>query len=209
MIARAFAFLFFLVTAAALAAPVERDLGMRLSYVRVKELPADLPTVPAGRAPTLIVDLRYVKGGDEAVAALTNWIRSRASARTPVLVVANEATSREILRALAARAKDPGVAVVGIEAGHFKPDVPVRSTADEEQRAYDAVEKGAEIATVIADLPNKVRHDEASLAKERPAEPLPEPAPDKSGSKVPGPPMDAALQRAVHLHRALVALKRI
>lgn len=195
------------VTAA--AAPLERDLGMRLAYVRVKELPKDLPVPPAGPAPAIIVDVRYVKGGADAGAALAAWIGSRASARAPVLVLANDSTASEILRPLATRAKEPGVALVGIAAGEFKPDIPVRSTAEEERRAYEAVEQGADLATVLTDNPNKVRHDESSLARERPAEPLPEPAPDKGGAKAPGPPLDAALQRAVHLHRSLAALKRL
>ena len=44
------AFSYALLLATASAAPLERDLGQGLSYVRLKQLPADLPASEPGRA---------------------------------------------------------------------------------------------------------------------------------------------------------------
>jgi hypothetical protein len=97
--------------------------------------------------------------------------------------------------------------VVGIERAPFRPDVPVKASVEEEQRAYDALEKGAPLSALLTDHPNKVRNDEASLSKDRLAEASADAA-DPANKEAP-PPIDATLQRAVHLHRALVALRKI
>lgn len=191
------------------AAPVERDLGHGLVYVRVHTLPADLPAKPAGRAPPCIVDLRYVATDTDAAAAFAAWLRFRASPRSPVFVLANADTSVALLKPLAELPRAAGIAVVGIEGVRFRPDVAVKASAEDERRAYDALEKGAAIGTLIAENPNKVRNDEANLAKERVAEPSGAAADDGLAAKRTPAPIDATLQRAVHLHRALVALKRI
>ena len=44
----------------AFAAPLEREVGAGLIYIRVHKLPEDLPPRPVGRVPPCIVDLRYV-----------------------------------------------------------------------------------------------------------------------------------------------------
>ena len=110
--------------------------------------------------------------------------------------------------ALAVRSREPGIVLIGIAEKGFAPDVAVRATADEEKRAYDALENGTDVAALLADNPSKVRHDEASLSRDRPVEPTPEP-PEKANGKSPVNPVDAVLQRAVNLHRSLLALKRL
>jgi hypothetical protein len=191
----------------ALAAPIERELGSGLVYVRVRALPADLPAKPAGRVPPCIIDLRYVETDSDGAAAFAAWMKSRATTRSPVFVIANAETSRPLLKELSNHERGTGIAVVGIPRGAFKPDVAVTASAENERRAYDALEQGAEIGSLLADNPNKVRNDEASLARESPAQPSAEPV--ESAAKQTSPPIDSALQRAVHLHRALVALKRL
>ena len=192
----------------AAAAPLEREVGNGLMYVRVYKLPGDLPPKPSGRVPPTIIDVRYVDGDAEAGSALGAWLRFRATPRTPVFVLANAETSRALLKVLAAHERGTGIAVVGIERGGFRPDVAVKGTAEDERRAYDALEKGAAIAALLTDNPNKVRNDEASLSKDRLAEASADATDGRPGKPEP-PPIDATLQRAVHLHRALVALKKI
>lgn len=195
---------------AAPAAPVERDLGGGLVYVRVHRLPADLPPKPQGRLAPCVIDLRYVDAAEDAAAAFSAWLKFRATPRSPIFVLANGETSAPLLNVLRAGERGAGVVLIGIESEHFRPDVAVRSTAAEERRAYDALEQGAALATLLADHPNKVRNDEASLTREPPAEPLPEPpAAGGASDGTAAPPIDATLQRAVHLHRALVALKKL
>ena len=190
----------------AVAAPVERDLGVGLVYFRIHALPVDLPARPAGRVPACVVDVRYLAANADAAKAFSVWLKQRATPRSPVFVVANADTSADVLAVLRTHGRGAGIVVVGIERGSFRPDVSVKGSHDEERRAYDAFEQGAVIGTLLADNPNKVRNDEASLSKDRLAEASA--AADEAGKKTP-PPVDVTLQRAVHLHRALVALKKI
>lgn len=191
-------------------AAVERDVGNGLVYVRVHQLPADLPPKPAGRVPPCVIDVRYLEADADAAKAFGAWLKFRATPRSPVFVLANGGTAPALLEIVAAHDKGTGIAVVGIETARFHPDVPVKSTAEDERRAYDALEKGAELATLLADNPRKVRNDEASLNRDRPATPLPPVNDDGPGAESAARPViDATLQRAVHLHRALVAMKKI
>jgi hypothetical protein len=194
-----------LLSTVALAAVPERELGSGLFYVRVKALPADLPPQAGPRAAPTVLDLRYVRAEAEAAATFADWLKQRATPRTPVFVLANSETAPPLLKVLAGHERGTGIVVVGIAGTDFRPDVPVKASAAEERRAYDALEKGAVLAALLADNPTKVRNDEASLTRERPAEPPADPAAAKRET----PPIDLTLQRAVHLHRALVALKKI
>lgn len=188
----------------AYAAPVEHELGQGLIYVRARELPADLPARPAGRVPPCVIDVRYVKATAEAAEALVAWAKFRATPRTPVMILANGETSAELRTALAGNTRGSGIVVVGIPSFGFRPDVTVKGTAEEERRAYDAFTQGMAMAKLLTDNPDKVRNDEASLSK-----PLAEAAADAPGTQRAMPPIDVTLQRAVHLHRALVALRKI
>ena len=191
------------------ATPLERDVGHGLAYVRVHGLPADLPAKRAGRAPPCIIDVRYVNGAAEEAMAFHAWLKERATARTPVFVLANSATSSDVLKAVAGFERNSGVVVVGLPGRGFRPDVAVKTTEEIEREAYDALEKGEAIAKLLADNPDKVRNDEASLSKDRLAEASADAADDSVTGKRGPPPIDATLQRAVHLHRALVALKKL
>jgi hypothetical protein len=191
------------------SAPVERDLGQGLVYARIHELPRDLPAKPAARVPACVVDVRYVRAPTAATTAFVAWLRFRATPHSPVFVLANAETEPELVRALAGHQPAAGVFVVGIPGGSFTPDIAVKGTAERERRAYDAFEQGAALAQVLTDNPEKVRNDEASLSKDRLAEAAAEAAEDVLTGKSAVTPVDASLQRAVHLHRALLALKKI
>jgi hypothetical protein len=192
------------------AAPVERELGAGLSYFRVHELPADLPAKPTGRVAACVLDLRYVRGDADAATALMAWLKSRASTRSPVFVLANAETSGALQKSLAEHERGTGVMVVGIPARQFRPDVAVAGSTPDERRAYDAFEQGVSTAVLLTDNPDKVRNDEASLSKDRLAEASADAAEGALAGKRAGPPpIDVTLQRAVHLHRALVALKKL
>ena len=135
-------------------------------------------------------------------------MKFRAAPRVPLFVLVNGATSTPLLRALRAREPGIGVVIIGSGRGEFSPDLLVRTAPEEERKAYDAFENGVAIATLIADSPEKVRMDEASLTKDRGTGPLE----NGSGAVTPtraAPVVDVALLRAVHLHRSLLALKKI
>jgi hypothetical protein len=200
----------FALPTAAVAVLLERDLGHGLQFYRVHELPADLPPTPAaGRTPACVVDLRYVRADADVANAFAAWLKFRATPRSPVFVLANRDTSSTLLKVIAGHERSTGIMVVGVPGRGFQPDVAVATSAENERRAYDALEQGAAITTLVTDNPDKVRNDEASLSKDRLAEASAEAADDVLTGKRPAPPVDAALQRALHLHRALVALKRI
>lgn len=210
---RRLVFLFTALAAAttALAAPLERDLGQGLTYVRAKQLPADLPTKPTGKVPPCVIDVRYVDADAVAATTFVAWLRFRATSRTPVFVLANSATSSALLDALVNRGAVEGAVVIGVPSGRFRPDSAVKSEAEDERKAYDALENGAALEAILADYPDKVRNDEASLVRGQSSSgdtPVDLPA-ENSARRRNTPTIDAALQRAVHLHRALVALKKL
>ncbi len=192
------------------AAPLQRDIGENLVYFRAHGLPADLPSADATRRRACILDLRYAQGDEQAAVALAAWLKFHASAHTPVFVLANAETSRDLLATIADHDTMAGVLTIGLTSHAFKPDVAVPGTPANERRAYDALEHGTPLAALLTDNPDKARNDEASLAKDRPAESAAaDETIDAAKNHSPAPPIDATLQRAVHLHRALIALRKI
>ena len=200
------------------AAPFTRDLGEGLVYHRITTLPADLPTAEAARKQPCVLDLRFVRGDAAAGTALDAWLKFRATSRTPVLLLINAETAAPVLAPLAARLPSPGLVVIGTASPGLTPDLALKLAPAEERLAYDALAAGATVESVLNDSPEKIRDDEAQLAKEHRARPTPAPPlsddpPDDPPSTKPtppvAPPIDSALQRAVHLHRALKALKKL
>jgi hypothetical protein len=197
--------------AAGIAAPLERDLGHGLRLYRVRALPADLPPASesGGKAAACVVDVRYVFAEADAAAAFGAWLRFRAKPRAPVFVLANAQTSNALLRVLAERERGGGAVLIGVGGRQLEPDSPVRTTAQDERRAYDALEKeGVAVEKLLTENADKVRNDEASLSRDRLAEASADAAAEALDPQS-RPPIDVALQRAVHLHRALLALKKL
>ena len=182
-----------------------RDLGQGLIYVRIVALPADLPANPSGPAPACVVDVRYVQADRDRAVAFSAWLKFRATVRSPVFVLANRETAVELRRALREPHRGTGIAVIGIAGPDFEPDVIVRSTPENERAAYDVLGQGGPLAALLTDHSDKIRNDEARLAQ-APFSPL-EDEPS-AVAKSAEPVVDATLQRAVHLHRTLLALRR-
>jgi hypothetical protein len=203
------------------AAPEERlqrDLGHGLAYCRVHALPADLPAAAAKPGP-LVLDLRYARGADGATTALGAWLKVRCAATTPVFVLVNADTAPAVLAYLAAIEPPAGLITVGAASPRFAPDIALKISAASERAAYDALETGTPVEALLSDHSAKPRHDEASIAQDRTGSPEapadtgagPPDSPDPAaGVPAPPPPLtDQALQRAVHLHRALLALRKL
>ena len=198
------------------ADPVERDVGDGIRYLRSHVLPADLPSANVKSAP-MILDLRYTTAEPEAATALDAWIKFRALPHTPVIVLLNLETASVLRDSLVRWAKHPNVITVGHLDAETAPDISVATSADDEKKAYEALENGSTISALITENADKPRVDEASIMRSRSesggalsdASVLDDVPPD--GKKVPAPPpplIDRVLQRAVHLHRALQALRR-
>ncbi len=186
--------------------PPVRDLGEGLGYLRVPELPGGLPLAPAGRPPPLVVDLRGCVVREPGTEEFTAWLQGRVAQRGVVFVLANGATAESLRRALTSRPRGAGVVVIGPPADGFVPDLAAVTTAEGERAALAALAAGAPLAALVSDQPGKVRHDEARLGRVASAPAAAEPA---ATLRPEPPPIDAALQRAVHLHRALLALRKI
>jgi hypothetical protein len=191
---------------AAPAAAPPRDLGLGLSYYRVHELPRDFPASAKGPAGPCVLDLRFATADEPSCAALAAWIRFNSSAHTPVFVLENSSTSPALVAALPAGS--PGLVIVAPGSAKLAADVAVAVSAETDRKAYDAAEKGATLDSLLHDYPEKPRLDEAYLEKEH----LSDSEELDDIAERPGPPMplvDALLQRALQLHRGLLALKRL
>jgi hypothetical protein len=212
----------FALVSAGRAAPITRNLGQGLTFHRVHQLPADLPVDADARRTPCVLDLRYVTGGDDEASALAAWLKSHATTKAPVFILANAATSAALRAAITVvppRAAGASVLLVGATTADFAPDIAVTVSAEAERRAYDALERGVATDSLLSENSDKPRNDEASLAKERVPEPIAAPdlpaSPPSAGpndAAKPKPPMpiiDPVLQRAVQVHRAMLALKKL
>jgi hypothetical protein len=200
------------------AAPLERDLGRGLIYYRAANLPADLPAAPSAPKHAYVLDLRYAQGAPTAADAVNGWLKSHATPRTPVFVLANAETASAVLASFAGHDTKSGLLILGASGPGFVPDIALKVSPEAERRAYDALEKLPDADSLLKENTSKVRNDEARLSHEHlpdtePEEPLATetvaPTEKTSPPKAPPPIIDLVLQRAVHLHRGLLGLKKI
>jgi hypothetical protein len=195
----------------AVAAPLVRDLGQGLLYYRVHRLPDDLPSpTPSPHRGPCVLDLRFVDGDREAGAALAAWIGFNASPSSPVFVLINGGTGAALRRAVGRR--DPGGRLIlAPAAAECHPDIAVDISPAADRAAYEALERGTALETLLTDNPAKPRMDEAELAREHlPDSALAEAAPEAKAASTAAPsPIDRVLQRAVQIDRGLIALKQL
>lgn len=202
------------------AAPLEKDLGEGLVYFRAHRLPEDLPVASIKPGP-IVLDLRFVAAEDESANALDAWLKFRATAPTPVFVLLDSQTAERFALVFAAHQSSPGFLTLGAATEEFTPDVEINTTPEQEKKAYDALEHGASVASLTTENTDKPRNDEAALTHARngseeesldPENIEVEPAkvnPTKPALVAAEPAIDRTLQRAIHVHRGLLALKRL
>jgi len=213
--------------AAAPAAPL--DLGRNLAYVRLHRLPEDLPALAAAWSrPALVVDLRYPAG--DAATGFDDALPVRPGP-APLFVLVGPATPVDALASLRARA--PALITLGLAAPGLAPDIAPPVKPEDDRRAYDALETGASVDSLVNDETAGKRFDEAALVAEKDRDPgdgdEDGPLGPPRGGRTPSPPLatataaqgaapaaaapagpkDVVLQRAVHLHRALLALGKL
>lgn len=197
------------------------DLGQGLSYLRIRSVAdsgvALRKTVPGPGA--LVLDLRYATASEASVDALKSALAAR-PASAPLFALVSPATPAVLEPVLTAR----GVLTLGVAGSIPTPRVVVRTDAAADRLAYDALDAGTGLTQLVTGKIEKERFDEATLVEEfkngheieRPVPPLPGNSPtpgtdatDTSAEKgkSPPPPTDRVLQRAIHLHRALLALR--
>ncbi len=195
---------------AAASAPI--DLGEGLLYLRVTD--ADSVTTLKVSSP-LVLDLRRARSETpEEASGLATLLRAEGPVR---FVLVSRETAPAVRHLLATRA--PAVVTLAAGSVELSPDFAVNAAPDEDLRAYDAYDNGAELANLIQPPIQKNRRDEAAIIRSRangngngngnnaaatedpPAEAAAEPAEPLL--------VDVVLQRAVHLHRGLKALGRL
>jgi len=194
------------------------DLGQGLSYLRVHALADAGPGLPSALAAptTAVIDLRRATADEASLAALRDGlaVRNPAAARMFILV------GPDTPAAVADIVGHSSALTLGIAGSQPAPKVTVQVDAATDRRAYDALETGTPVAALISGKIEKERYDEASLVqdfKSGNVDASPPPAPDPTAAKPadakaaatpPAPLVDRVLQRAVHLHRALLALRK-
>lgn len=193
--------------AARAAELVELDPG--LAYLRVPDLTAPAPAVAAALAAdrALVLDLRSTRASPEGAAALATALAARAS-RAPLLILVAPGTPPPLAAAL--DRLPPGALTLGVREAVPAPRLVVAQTSDADRRAVAALEAGTPLPTLLSGKVEKERFDEASLVREftdgrrppRPAAAAPA-APAETAPAL----VDRVLQRAVHLHRALGAVR--
>ena len=204
----------FSILSLAVAAPL--DLGQKLTYVRLHHLPADLAQVATvWPSPALIVDLRYAV--EEGTHAAGPGLPARARGE-PLFVLVGPATPETAVVAL--REVAPGLITLGLPAPGIPPDIAVAVTPEDDRRAYDALDSGVSIESLLSEKLAKQRFDEAALLHERAEAPsaadstvaaAPPVKPDHpaTAASPPAEPTDGVLLRAVQVHRALLALGKL
>lgn len=199
------------------SAPV--DLGQRLTYIRLHRLPDDATILAAAWSlPALVVDLRYSTGNTAPSLSADLPARPRAA---PLFVLVGPATPSEALAAL--RERVPALITLGLAAPGQVPDITLAVAPEADRRAYEALDSGASIDSLLGEKIAKTRFDEAALAHEHTGEAVTEARSGSNGAvpadappagvpppaATPAEPKDAVLQRAVQLHRALLALGKL
>jgi hypothetical protein len=185
------------------------DLGRGLRYLRLGA-PADVSAFAAAlAAPALVLDLRSGVDADAGTLARLRELFAQRNAARPVLVLLGADTSEPLRTTIPHSA--PGVLTLAPKESAFAADVPVAVAPAQDHAAVEALAAGRPPRELIEEKIDKQRYDEARLAhdhangvRERDSAPDAKPAEPAAA-----PLQDLLLQRAVFIHRALLALDRI
>ncbi|NBX59629.1 MAG: hypothetical protein EBT62_04080 [Opitutaceae bacterium] len=207
-------FLALVLTELTRAAPPEPiDLGANLAYLHIKSLADAAPllsTAQSAQRP-LVLDLRYATS---EAAALSVFQTALARHPAPLFILFSTATPQEIIAVV----KQSAGAIITLSvAGADAPaQIQVKADPAADRLAYEALGQGTLPAILVTGKIEKERFDEATLVQEfkngnpdAEPPPLPDPTQPKLNQAAPvkAPLIDRVLQRAIQLHRALLALE--
>lgn len=198
---------------AAASAPEPLEVAAGLVYLRIASLGGALPAVGrlAAERRAFILDLRHATTSVEEAEDLARQLAAR-PAELPAWFVLVSPDTPEVLAAALMQPPRGGL-TLGVEGSRPRPLVVVAQPADTDRRAYAALAHGMPVTALIGGKLDKERYDESSLVRDfenGAAAPGPPAAPDPSAAPVveKAPVLtDRVLQRAVHLHQALQALR--
>lgn len=214
--------LFSLTTAASGSGPM--SLGNGLMYLRIHSLAESgdaLADALAGTDP-LVLDFRHANAGEKTAARLASALKARPAGVLLIALVSPD-TPKPIASVLARM--PAGALTLGIEGSAPSPSVIVHQSPKDDRAAYDALENGKSLDQLVTGKIDKERYDESTLSQDfangyhdaRP--PAPVPPESESADKLtpadgdvpdtdaPARLTDRVLQRAIQLHRALLALR--
>jgi hypothetical protein len=224
-------FLFFLASSIGAHAALEKDLGQALAYLRVTEANADTALVvdTIEHRPALVLDLRSLSSDTALASAIQTALAKPPAPHAIRVVLINSTTAPTFVTAITDSLAS--VITIGPRSPAITPDIAVSISDDDDRRAFAALANGTPLEKLINDSHQKARYDEARLVQDHangvsPADSaLPADAEDESVTNEPAsedkkpldaakktapPPMiDLVLERAVQLHRSLLALKKL
>jgi hypothetical protein len=199
------------------ATPLLRALPGGLSYLRAKDLAQlDVAATPA----EMIIDLRGLRETTPDGARRLGTLLASGSARTLRFVLIDPNTPADLLAIVKASPGRRLTLGANLPAGVV--DVAVATPAERDQQAVAALDSGRPLESLLETRQEKVRYDESSMVRDH-AKGLPipdappelEPEPGKADANsastvtAEAPLVDRVLERALHLHRALRAIRRI
>jgi hypothetical protein len=216
--------------ASSLPAAIEKDLGQALAYLRVTDELADATVAmhTIDSRPALVLDLRSLPASARLAGELHAALAKAPAAHAVRFVLINSTTAPSIIAALDDSL--PSVITIGPRSPALTPDVAVSTSDEEDRRAYDALAADTPLEKLVTDSHEKPRYDEAKLVQDHANgvttadADLPADADDdsittssadgdkpaKAGKKAaPAAVIDLVLERAIQIHRALLALKRL
>ena len=199
------------------------DLGHGLRYLQLAAGTSDSAFAAALAAPALVLDLRLAPADSVAETRLRELLTNRAAPR-PLFLLLGPATPTALRAAIPGNA--PGVLTLAAKDAGFAASVAIAVEPARDRAAAEAIAAGRPPRELVEEKIEKDRYDEARLARDHangrherqtdaaaPDSDTANPAADKAsktGGSFPTPPLqDILLQRAVFIHRGLLALGRI
>jgi hypothetical protein len=199
----------------ATTAAVMADVGSGLHYIRLPDA-----SVIANFERTQVVDLRFTDALEESAEGLARHLQTAARDGATLFVLVNSATDPLLRRELASvQGTARPLLFIGPSTPELAPEIVTTPDLEEERRACDAIAAGTPPTDLIKEQLEKPRFDEVELVRTR-GNRVANGAPQTNGNDPasstaqeaeapPAPPKDLSLQRAVFMHRALIALGRL
>jgi len=190
------------------------ELAPDLAYLRVTNYATDSAHIATalGADRALVLDLRYPPAEGAELFPLESLLNQRPTEAPRELIILispqTPAPFAEALRTLPAK-----TITLGVAGSQPQPGVVVAQAPETDRRAYEALSEEIPLASLISGKLDKERYDEASLVRDfrngtsTPPPTSPNSTPDQRGDEKVPVLTDRVLQRALHLHRALYALR--
>ena len=197
------------------AATDPADLGHGLRYLRLSSCTDQAAISAAQAAPALVIDLRLAQA-DQGIADRLSPLLAHAGASRPIFILVGADTAPNLRVAIPD--STPGILQLSARDSGIATGLTIAVDTAADRAAAEALAAGRMPRELFEEQLEKTRYDEEQLAKDHATgqreRQLSEPRDDKGSSSKPAEPTaqalhDLLLQRAVFIHRGLLALGRI